>query len=90
MILRSHGAPFIGATGKGNPQAFPLIFEQFKKSLDANAYQAIFNGASALINLADPRGQQAFDLMREKFKNQANLLNYVNIFETRFKAAIAK
>ena len=88
--LRTTALSVIGATGKGNPQAFPLIFEQFKKSLDANAYQAIFNGASALINLADPRGQQAFDLMREKFKNQANLLNYVNIFETRFKAAVAK
>lgn len=88
--LRTTALTVIGATGKGDPRAFPLIFEQFKKSLDANAYQAIFNGASALINLADPRGQQAFDLMREKFKNQANLLNYVNIFETRFKAAIAK
>ncbi len=78
----------IGATGKGDPRAFDLIFDKFKKALDATDYNGIFNGLNGLVNLADPKGQQAFDLAKEKFKGQANFLGYVNMFEKRFQNAI--
>ena len=42
------------------------------------------------ITLADPRGQEAFDLAKEKFKNQQNLLGFVGQIEAQFKKAIEK
>jgi len=78
----------IGATGKGDPRAFELIFDKFKKALASTDYNGIFNGLNGFVNLADPKGQQAFDLAKEKFKGQANFLGYVDMFEKRFQNAV--
>jgi len=87
---RTSALAVVGAAGKGDQRAFPLIFDQFKAALDETDYNAIFSSVQAIIKLADPRGQKAFDMMREKFKDQANIINYVNLFEAQFKAAIGK
>jgi hypothetical protein len=42
------------------------------------------------VRIADPRGQQAFDMLKEKFKNNPGAMNFVTNLETQFKAAIAK
>jgi aminopeptidase N len=78
----------VGATGKGDPRAYDLIFARFKQSLETNSFQGIFSGAQAIIRLADPRGQEAFDLLKAKFKDQANALGFVNQLESQFKAAL--
>ncbi len=88
--VRLAALSIVGATGKGDPRAFPLIFEKFKKSLDANDFNDILGGIQAIIKLADPRGQEAFDLMKEKFKNQPGVLGGVTFFEGQFKAALKK
>jgi aminopeptidase N len=88
--IRSNALAVVGATGKGDPRAFPLIFEQFKKALDANNIQGMINGINAIVRVADPRGQQAFDLLKVRFKDNAGALNFVNALEAQFKAAITK
>ncbi|MET0752804.1 MAG: M1 family aminopeptidase [Pyrinomonadaceae bacterium] len=85
---RTAALTVIGSAGKGDSRAYPLIFESFKKSLAGNDFQGIFNGVQAIVKLADPRGQEAFDLLKEKFKNQANILGFVTFFEAQFKEAI--
>lgn len=86
--VRTTALAVVGATGKGDDRAFTLIFDKFKKSLDANDFNGIFSTTEALIKIADPRGQQAFDMLREKFKNQGNITGFVNLLESRFKAAL--
>ena len=88
--LRTTALGGIGATGKGDQRAFPLIFEQFKKALDKRDFRALDNAVRGIIKLADPRGQQAFDMMKEKFKGEPNILNFVNQFEGEFKAELNK
>ena len=80
----------VASSGKGDPRAFPLVFEAFKKALANNEFQNIFNGLNAIVKLADPRGQEAFDLMKAKFKNQPNFLGYIDFFEKQFQAATKK
>lgn len=88
LNVRLAALAVVGSTGKGDPRAFPLIFEQFKKALDSNDFNNLVLGIGAIIKLADPRGQQAFDLMRAKFKDQPELLGGISFFEQQFKAAI--
>ena len=88
--IRLNALAVIGATGKGDPRAYPLIFAEFKKSFDDNNIQGIINGIGAIVRIADPRGQEAFDMLKEKFKNNPNAMTFVNGLETQFKAAIAK
>lgn len=80
----------VAATGKGDERAFPLIFEQFKRALAETDYQVIFESMQAMLKLADPRGQQAIDMLREKFKGQDGILGYVDQLEEAFKKAIKK
>ena len=88
--LRTHALDVIGATGKGDPRAFPLVFAEFKKAFDANNTQEMINGINAIMHIADPRGQQAFDMLKERFKGNPNALNFINGLEAQFKAAIGK
>jgi hypothetical protein len=89
MRVRTTALAVVGASGKGDPRAFPLIFDAFKKALAATDFQGIQNTTRALITIADPRGQEAFDMMKAKFKDQANIMGFVNFLETQFKAALA-
>lgn len=88
--IRTNALAVVGATGKGDPRAYPLIFEQFKKAFDANNIQGAINGINAIVRIADPRGQQAFDMLKEKFKTNPGAINFINGLEAQFKAAIGK
>jgi len=80
----------VGATGKGDARAFPLIFSQFKRALDENDFNGLSTSVQGIIKLADPRGQEAFDLLKAKFKGQAQILGFVGYLESQFKAAVGK
>ena len=86
--VRAAALNVLAATGKGDARIYPLLIESFKKSLENNDFQGIFSGFQGIVRLADPRGQEAFDLAKEKFKGQNNILNFVNMLETQFKKAI--
>ncbi|HRH43230.1 MAG TPA: M1 family aminopeptidase [Pyrinomonadaceae bacterium] len=86
--VRSNALRIVGAVGKGDARAYPLIFENFKKSLDANSFNALFTSAQAIVKLADPRGQEAFDMLKTKYKDNPNLIGFINQLEGQFKEAI--
>ncbi|MEP6704012.1 MAG: M1 family aminopeptidase [Acidobacteriota bacterium] len=88
--IRTNAMAVVGATGKGDPRAYPLIFDQFKKALETKNFQGMIYGMRSIVAIADPRGQEAFDLAKAKFKDQPGTLNFIAGFETRFKAAIGK
>lgn len=88
MNIRTIALGVVGATGKGDPRAYPLIFEKFKTALDSSSFGGMANSLRAIIKIADPRGQEAFDMMKAKFKGQNNILGFANFFESQFKAAI--
>ena len=77
----------LAASGKGDARIYPLLLENFKQSLENNAFQGIFNGLQNFVKLADPRGQEAFDLAKVKFKENQNLQGFINQIETQFKKA---
>ncbi len=86
--VRTAALNVLAGSGKGDARIYPLLIESFKKSLANNDFQGIFSGFQGIVRLADPRGQEAFDLAKEKFKGQNNLLNFVNLLEAQFKKAI--
>lgn len=89
-VVRNAALSVVAATGKEDPRAFGLIMDAFKIALDASDFQSLSTGFRNFTTLADPRGQEAFDLAKEKFKGQDGALNFVKQFEAQFKAAIEK
>ena len=87
---RTAALSVVGETGKGDPRAFPLIFEQFQAAFDTNDFNVLLASTQSIIKLADPRGQKAFDMLREKYKGQEEIIKYVNALEAEFKEAIGK
>ncbi len=88
--VRSAALGVIASSGKGDPRAFPLIFAAFKAALADNDFQGVFDGTQSIIKLADPRGQEAFDLLKEKFKSNPQFLGYAIFFESQFKEELKK
>ena len=88
--IRTAAGSVVGATGKGDPRAYPLIFGEFKHAYDTNNIQGIIGGMQALIKIADPRGQEAFDLLKVKYKDNAGATQAILQYEAQFKAAIGK
>jgi aminopeptidase N len=86
--VRTSALVVIGETGKGDSRAYPLIFEKFKDALAATNFRAIIGSVQAVIKIADPRGQEVFDMLKVKFKDQPGPLSFVSRFEEQFKAAL--
>lgn len=87
--VRSAALGVVAASGKGDPRAFPLIFAAFKSALAANEFQRLIESTQSIIKLADPRGQEAFDMLKEKFKTNQQFLGYATLLEAQFKKALA-
>jgi aminopeptidase N len=85
--VRSNALNVLAASGKGDARVFRILMDSFKKALANDDFQLIFNGLQSFVRLADPRGQEAFDLAKEKFKGQG-FANFVNQIEGQFKKAI--
>ncbi len=88
LSVRSTALGVLASAGKGDARVFPLLMENFKKGLENGDFQIIFDGFQHFIRLGDPRGQEAFDLAKEKFKGRGNILGFVGRLEAQFKKAI--
>lgn len=77
------------ALGKAD-KGYPIVFERFKKSMAENDYSDIFHNVVLIVTLADPRGQEVFDLLKAKFKDDANAMIAVDQYEAQFKDVIGK
>ncbi len=86
---RLAAAVTLAALGKSDI-AYPMIFERFKKSMEENDYNDIFTNVLIITTLADVRGLEVFELLKAKFKDDANAMMAVNQCETQLKAAIKK
>lgn len=86
---RIAAAETIAALGKSDA-AYPPIFTAFKKAMNENDLHGIFYNVLIITTLADSRGQEVFDLLKAKFKDDVNAMSAVTQYETQFKSAIKK
>ena len=88
LNVRNAALGVVGSAGKGDSRAYPLIFEKFKAAYDAGNVQGIVNGIQAIVKLADPRGQEAIDMLKVKFKDNPGAMQFVATQEAALKAAV--
>lgn len=88
--VRAVAATAAAATANGDPRAFDLLLTEFKAALAANDIQGLVTAAQAAIKLGDPRGQQIFDALKAKFKDNAQALPVITQWEAAFKANLKK
>jgi aminopeptidase N len=71
-------------------KGYPIILERFKKAVEDNDDNDIFSNTLLIALLGDPRGQEVFDILKVKYKDDANAMIAVNQYETQFKEALKK
>ncbi len=86
--VRSTALAIVGATGMGDPRAYPLLFEKFKAAYDARDERTMIRSTQAIVKIADPRAQEVFDMLKVRYKDDPDALKQVTALETQFKAAI--
>ncbi len=86
--LRTAALGLIASMGKGDTRAYPLLFERFKAAYDARDQRGISRSIRAIIRVADPRGQEVFDMLKARYKSDADVLKTVTQSEMQFKAAV--
>jgi hypothetical protein len=86
VLIRTAAVVVVGKTGKGDTRAFPLIFDKFKAAFNSGNVQGIQNGIIAIVKLGDPRGQEAIDMVKAKFKSNAGAMQWLAGQEAALKA----
>ena len=82
-------ADTIAALGRSD-EAYPLIFERFEKSLSEDDVNGIFSNLSLMTTLADPRGREAFEMLKAKFADDADVMRAAGQYEKQFSDAIKR
>ncbi|MEO7539637.1 MAG: M1 family aminopeptidase [Pyrinomonadaceae bacterium] len=88
LKTRTAAITLVAATGKGDARAFPIVFDRFKQAFAAHSDGTMINSVRAIVRIADPRGQEAFDMLKERYKADPGALRNVTNFEQQFNAAI--
>ncbi|HTH51646.1 MAG TPA: HEAT repeat domain-containing protein, partial [Pyrinomonadaceae bacterium] len=89
LLLRVRRTAFrvIAASGKGDDRAYPFISDELKLALDARDDNTVLALVRAIVAIADPRGQQAFDTLKARYKDNPQYLGFITQQEQAFKAA---
>ncbi|MFL6375672.1 MAG: M1 family aminopeptidase [Pyrinomonadaceae bacterium] len=77
----------VGGAGKGDPRAYPVLASAFHAAYDTGNQQALFTLLRATTQLGDPRGQEVFDMMKTRYKDNAQILGFILQAEKTFQSA---
>ena len=77
------------ALGKGS-MAYPMLFQRFKASLNDNDLNDIFQNVQLIDLLKDERANEMYNLLKDKYKNDAKMMETINIYETQYLESIKK
>lgn len=84
---RLTAAVTIAALGKSET-AYPGVLAGLKRALAEDDLHGAFYQALLITTLADPRGQEGFDLLRAKYQSNPYTLQAVEQYESQFKDAV--
>jgi hypothetical protein len=85
--LRVFAVETIVSLGKADA-AYALILDRFKKSMQEDDINGVFNNMLLITNLGDPRGLEIFELARAKFRDDPNAIAAIEQFELQLKEAV--
>jgi aminopeptidase N len=69
-------------------EAYPLILERLKKSTIENDLDGMLNNLLIINTLAYPDGQEAYDLLKVKFKDNPEITMAITQYENQFKESL--
>ena len=65
-----------------------MLIKRFNKSMEEDNLNDIFSNAFLIATLADERGLEVFNRLKEKYGSDMNSMTAINAYETQFKEAL--
>ena len=87
--VRTAALGLIGAVGKDDPRAFPLLSTALTQGFESRNFAMVSGAANALVTLGDERGLGAFEELRKKAANSPQIVAAISNFETRLRVKLA-
>lgn len=87
--FRLAAAQTIASLGKSD-KAYGLVRKRFYRAMSDNDINSMFSNVQLIVTLADPRGKEIFQPLKEKFKADANAMRAVLQYETQLNDAVKK
>ena len=86
--------PFVAAQtlatlGKTD-KAFSILYDRLKTALRGSEKDDIFHQLLLITTLSDPKSQDAFEIVKEKYRGDANAMASIQIYEDQFKNTLPK
>ena len=86
--VRTAALGLIGAVGKDDPRAFPLLSTALNQGFEMRNFAIVSGAANALVTLGDERGLGVFEELRKKAANSPQIVAAISNFETRLRAKL--
>src|SRR5439155_17057284 len=86
--VRTAALGLIGAVGKDDPRAFPLLSTALNQAFEWRNFAMVGGAANALVTLGDERGLGVFEELRKKAANSPQLVGAISGYETRLRAKL--
>jgi aminopeptidase N len=83
--VRAAALNLIGATGKGDPRAFPLVSEMLRQGADKGNFGQVAAASEALVALGDQRGIPVFEELQKKFASIPQAQAFIGQFIQRLR-----
>jgi aminopeptidase N len=87
VSVRAAAMTLIGAVGKSDTRAFPVVSEALRKGIATSNFQLIAAAGNALVTLGDARGVDVFEEVR-KASDNAQLQSFIMQMEERLKKSL--
>lgn len=85
--LRIAAAETLAGLGKGS-LGYPVVLARFKQALAEEDIHDVFNNVLLVATLGDPRGQEVFDTLRTRYRDDASAIQATDQYEAQFKEAL--
>lgn len=86
---RMAAAQTIASLQEGD-KAYPFLFNQLKSAMVENDIHGVFYTTLLITTIASPQGMEIFDLLKTKYKNDANTMMVIDQYETQLKEILRK
>lgn len=85
--FRLAAAETLAALGKGSA-GYDIVYPRWMQSMEENDVNDIFNNVLLLVTLGDARGLAVFPALKEKFKDDTNVMKAVVSYEEQLKSML--
>ncbi len=88
--VRAGGVAVLGAVGRGDPRAYPLVVAAFQHAFMIDNQELGFAASEALVNVCDARGLEFLDAVLKKVADNPQAKSFISDLSQRLQKCVTE